>query len=39
MRIDGSIETVPILVAIGATETGHKLVLNLQAGDKESASS
>jgi putative transposase len=39
MRIDKSIEMVPILVAIGVTETGHKLVLNLQAGDKESASS
>jgi len=39
MRIDGSIERVPVLVAIGVTETGHKLVLALQAGDKESASS
>ena len=38
MRIDGSIETVPVLVAIGVTETGRKLVLGLQAGDKESAS-
>jgi putative transposase len=38
MRIDGSIETVPVLVAIGVTETGHKLVLGLQSGDKESAS-
>ena len=38
MRIDGSIETVPVLVAIGVTETGRKLVLGMQAGDKESAS-
>lgn len=39
MRIDGSIEPVPALVVIGVTETGHKMVLGLQAGDKESASS
>jgi len=38
MRIGKSIETVPVLVAIGVKETGHKLVLGLQAGDKESAS-
>jgi len=38
MRIDGSIETVPVLVAIGVTETGCKLVPGLQGGDKESAS-
>jgi len=37
MRIDGSIEKVPVLVAIGVTETGLKLVLGFQAGDKESA--
>jgi putative transposase len=37
MRIDGSIEKVPVLVAIGVTETGHKLILGLQSGDKESA--
>ncbi|MFH1629378.1 MAG: IS256 family transposase [Pseudomonadota bacterium] len=37
MRIDGSIEKVPVLVAIGVSETGHKRVLGLQAGDKESA--
>ena len=37
MRIDGSIEKVPVLVAIGVTETGHKRVLSFQAGDKESA--
>jgi putative transposase len=39
MRIEASIERVPVLVAIGVTETGCKLVLALQAGDKESASS
>jgi putative transposase len=37
MRIDGSVERVPILVAIGVSESGHKLVLGFQAGDKESA--
>lgn len=37
MRIDGSIEKVPVLVAIGVTETGHKRVVGFQAGDKESA--
>jgi putative transposase len=39
MRVGRSIEIVPVLVAIGVTETGHKLVLSLQAGDKESAAS
>jgi putative transposase len=39
MRIDGSIEKVPVLVAIGVTEQGHRTVLGMQAGDKESASS
>jgi len=39
MRVDGSIERVPVLVAIGVSEKGQKLVLALQAGDKESASS
>jgi putative transposase len=38
MRIDGSIEKVPVLVAIGVTEEGHRTVLGLQAEDKESAS-
>jgi putative transposase len=38
MRIDGSVEKVPVLVAIGVTEKGHRTVLGLQAGDKESAS-
>lgn len=37
MRIDRSIEKVPVLVAIGVAETGHKSVLGFQAGDKESA--
>lgn len=39
MRMGDSIEQVPVLVAIGVTETGHRLVLGMQAGDKESASS
>ena len=39
MRVERSIEIVPVLVAIGVTETGQKLVLSLQAGDKESATS
>lgn len=38
MRVRRKIESVPVLVAIGVTESGHKLVLGLQAGDKESAS-
>ncbi|MBN2514602.1 MAG: IS256 family transposase [Deltaproteobacteria bacterium] len=38
MRMCGSIELVPVLVAIGVTEQGHKLVLGMQSGDKESAS-
>jgi len=39
MRMHGSIELVPVLVAIGVTRQGHKLVLGMQSGDKESASS
>ncbi|HEX7534765.1 MAG TPA: IS256 family transposase [Syntrophales bacterium] len=39
MRVGRSIETVPVLVTIGVTETGQKLVLSLQSGDKESATS
>lgn len=38
MRIDGTIERVAVLVAIGVTDSGHRMVLGLQAGDKESAS-
>ncbi len=37
MRIEGTIENVPVLVAIGVTEDGIKLVLGMQSGDKESA--
>ena len=37
MRIEKSIELVPILVVIGVREDGTKLVLGLQSGDKESA--
>jgi len=38
MRIARKIEIVPVLAAVGVTETGHRLVLSLQAGDKESSS-
>jgi len=38
MRTGRSVETVPVLVAIGVREDGTRLVLGLQAGDKESAS-
>jgi putative transposase len=37
MRVGGAVEKVPVLVAIGVTEEGTKLVLGLQSGDKESA--
>ncbi len=37
MRISGTVETVSVLVAIGITEMGQRLVLSMQAGDKESA--
>ncbi len=39
MRIRRRVEIVPVLVAIGVTKTGQKLVVGLQAGDKESARS
>ena len=39
MRIDRSIDKVPVLVVIGVTEIGHRTVLGLQSGDKESAGS
>lgn len=38
MRVGGSVEKVPVLVAIGVTDNNLKLVLGFQAGDKESAS-
>jgi putative transposase len=37
MRIHRDIELTPVLAAIGVTATGHRLVLSLQAGDKESS--
>lgn len=37
MRVANSVELVTVLVAIGVTKSGHKKVLALQAGDKESA--
>jgi len=39
MRMAGKVENIPVLVAVGVTEQGAKLVLGLQMGDKESASS
>lgn len=39
MRVNGSIEKVSVLVVIGVTEEGHRTVLGLQSGDKESAAS
>jgi putative transposase len=39
MPVGRSIDIVPVPVAIGATETGQKLALSLQAGDKKSATS
>jgi putative transposase len=38
MRIDRNRELVPVLAAIGVTDSGHRLVLSLQSGDKESSS-
>jgi putative transposase len=37
MRLKYSVENVPVLAAIGVTDSGMKLVLGLQSGDKESA--
>jgi putative transposase len=37
MRVKGGVENTPVLVAIGVTEGGARLVLGLQSGDKESA--
>ena len=37
MRVNKSVEKVPVLVAIGVAKTGRKRVLGFQAGDKESA--
>lgn len=39
MRIEKSIDKVPVLLVIGVTENGHRTILGLQAGDKESATS
>ncbi|KIE18533.1 hypothetical protein DS62_09885, partial [Smithella sp. SC_K08D17] len=39
MRLEKSIENVPVLAAIGVTQTGEKLMLSLQSGDKESSTS
>ncbi|MEW6110144.1 MAG: IS256 family transposase [Nitrospirota bacterium] len=37
MRVGDAVENVPVLVAIGVTEDGIKMVLGMQSGDKESA--
>jgi putative transposase len=37
MRVAKSVENVPVLVAIGVNESGQRMVLGLQSGDKESA--
>lgn len=37
MRVNRSVELIPVLAAIGVTDSGHRLVLSLQSGDKESA--
>lgn len=38
MRVDHSIEKIPVLVAIGVTHNNQKVFLAIQQGDKESAS-
>ncbi len=38
MRMDGKVENIPVLAAVAVTQTGVKLVLGLQMGDKELAS-
>jgi putative transposase len=38
MRVAGSVEKVSVLAAVAVTAEGHKPVVGLQAGDKESAS-
>ena len=38
MRVERSVERISVLVVIGVTDQGHKMVLAIQAGDKESAS-
>ncbi len=37
MRYCQSVEVTPVLAAVGVNETGHRLVLSVQAGDKESS--
>jgi putative transposase len=37
MRVDGSVEKVPVLVVVGVTEEGYRTILAVQSGDKESA--
>jgi putative transposase len=37
VRMGDSVENIPVLVAIGVTESGARMVLGMQIGDKESA--
>jgi putative transposase len=37
MRLGGAVQKVPVLVVIGVNDQGIRMVLGLQAGDKESA--
>lgn len=39
MRVEKSIEKIPMLVVIGVTESNQRLILCIQQGDKDSASS
>jgi len=38
MRVAGEISNISVLVVVGVTDTGHKMVLEIQSADKESAS-
>jgi putative transposase len=37
MRIEGSVEKVPMLVVVGVMENGQRTIVAIQSGDKESA--
>lgn len=39
VRVGNTVEKIPVLVAIGVNDAGHRTVLGFQGGDKESASS
>ncbi|MBU2513560.1 transposase [bacterium] len=38
MRVASEISNISVLVVVGVTDIGHKMVLKMQSGDKESAS-